>query len=318
MSAPRSLLVDGVAVDVAERDPGRLLEPLEDDDPAREIAVGLLPEGLLRPPVELVEKRRDGVGEAGRIQPRRVERVPRVALPLEVELHVVAAAAAAFEHRADVRAEVALDLEAETGGAALLVPRAPAQKLLGERPHARTGLARPDRPEDDRPGVEGLVPHHQPLRVANLAPLVGVVHLADDDARLRVVRGQRPRRKTRVALAPRPQPLEPHAPDRLRDEPEHEHQDPRREGRPQGERPVPERRLLADEDQETVVERKRMQPHPPHRHRAGRREPRYHVSGNPSACQTSASATPGASSKRRSARRPATARCRAATLSAPP
>ena len=312
------LLVHRVAVDVAQRHPGRILEPLEDDDPARQVAVRLLPEGLLPPPVELVEQRGDRVGEARRVHPRGVERVPGEALALEVELHVVVLAAARREHRLDVVAEVALHLQAETRRAALLVVGAPAQELLDERAHAGGGLAGAHRAEDDGAGVERLVAHHEPRGLADLLDPAGVMDLADDDRGLGVVGRERPRRQPAGARAARPVALEPHPPDGLGHRPEHEDQDAGREGRPHHQRPVPGGRLLPDEQEEAVVERERMRPHPPRRDRARGEEPGYHDSGSPSACQTSASATPAATAARRSASRSSSSRRRAATRSGPP
>ena len=182
----------------------------------RQVAVRLLPERFLAPPVQLVEQGGDGVGEARRVHPRGVQRVPGEALALEVELDVVVAAAALGEHRADVVAEVAFHFEAEPRRAALLVVGAPAQKLLDERAHAGGGLAGPDRPEDDGAGVERLVAHHEPSGLADLLDPVRVMDLADDDRGLGVVRRERPRRQPGGARAPRPVALEPHPPHGLR------------------------------------------------------------------------------------------------------
>ena len=285
--------------------------------PAREVRVALLPEGLLRAAVELVQQRGDRVRQIGRRKPRRVERVPRESLALQVQLAVVLAAPAVLEDLLGLVTEVAFHLENEPRRAALLVVRAPAQELPRERLHARRRLARAHRAENDGPRVQGLVPEHEPLGLADLPHLVGVMDLADHDPRLLVVGRQRPRGKPGGAGAPRADPLEPDPPHRLRHEPDHEHDHPGRDRRPRHDRPVPERRLLRDEEQETVVQRQRVEPHPPHRHGPRREQPDYH-SGNPSASHTSASAAPTARFARRSSMRLPITRRRLATSSAPP
>ena len=70
------LRVDRAAVDVLEGDPRSREEPVELDDPADEIRVGLLPEGLPALPKELVDERRDAVRERVGVEEGVVEGVP--------------------------------------------------------------------------------------------------------------------------------------------------------------------------------------------------------------------------------------------------
>ena len=111
--------VDGAVVEVAEGHPLVGERAVEFDQPADEVGVRLLPEGLLALAEELVEQRRDGVGERVAVQGGG-KGVPLPAAA-EGEFGVVVAPAGVFEHGADVVAEVALDFEHEGGGPLLRV-----------------------------------------------------------------------------------------------------------------------------------------------------------------------------------------------------
>ena len=103
------LRVDRAAVDVLQRDPAPGQEPVQFDDPAHEVRVGLLPERFSALAEELVDQGGDAVGERIGVEQRIVDRVP---LPgaVEADLQVVAPAPGAFEDPAHVVAEARLSL----------------------------------------------------------------------------------------------------------------------------------------------------------------------------------------------------------------
>ena len=103
------LRVDRAAVDVLQRDPAPRQEPVQFDDPAHEVRIGLLPERFAALAEELVDQGGDAVGERIGVEQRIVERVP---LPgtTEADLQVVVPAPGLLEDPPHVVAEVALDL----------------------------------------------------------------------------------------------------------------------------------------------------------------------------------------------------------------
>ena len=126
-------------VEVAEGHPlvGQSAVPF--DQPADEVGVRLLPEGLLVLAEELVEQGGDGVGERVAVHFGR-QGVPLPAAP-ESEFRVVVSPAGVFEDGADVVAEVTLDFEYESGGPLLRVRR---NRM--ERPECRPEVGGPSRP----------------------------------------------------------------------------------------------------------------------------------------------------------------------------
>ena len=107
---PREQLrVDRAAVDVLQRDPAPRQEPVQFDDPAHEIRIGLLPERFATLAEELVDQGRDAVGERIGVEQRIVERVP---LPgtAEADLQVVVPAPGLLEDPPHVVAEAGISL----------------------------------------------------------------------------------------------------------------------------------------------------------------------------------------------------------------
>ena len=66
-------LVDGAVVHVAQRHPSAGQHPVQLDDPADEIRVGLLPERFFALAEQLIQEGRDRVGERVRIEPCRTQ-----------------------------------------------------------------------------------------------------------------------------------------------------------------------------------------------------------------------------------------------------
>ena len=88
----------------------------------------------------------------------------------------------------------------------------PAEQLPGKRVHARRGLPGPDRPEDGDSGIEAAFRDHEPVRVGHLPRLDRVMRLPDDNGRVLVRCGHRPRRQPALALFLRWSRLEPDPP----------------------------------------------------------------------------------------------------------
>ena len=103
------LRVDRAAVDVLQRDPAPRQEPVQFDDPAHEVRVGLLPERLAALAEELVDEGGDAVGERVSVEQGIVERVP---LPgaVEPDLQIVVASSGLLEDPAHAVAEVRISL----------------------------------------------------------------------------------------------------------------------------------------------------------------------------------------------------------------
>src|SRR5437867_2315450 len=135
---------------------------VEQDDELDEVRVGLLPEGLLATPVEVIEERGDPVGESVGVEVV-VQRIVAV-LGLEAHLEVVGPAPVPAEDLAHPVAEVALDLQDKAPDAPLRVAVPEGQDLLGEGIHARGGLAAPDRPEDGDAREEASLGNRKPVR----------------------------------------------------------------------------------------------------------------------------------------------------------
>ena len=157
-------------------------------DPAHEVGVRLLPERFSTLAEELVDERRDAVGQRVGIEQRIVERVP---LPraAEPDLEVVVRAPGVLEDAADLMAEVALDLEQERARAAAGIVGPPGEELAGERIHAGGGLAGADGTHDEDAGVEPLLRDHEPRRPLALARHGRMVQFADHE-RGRLVPGR--------------------------------------------------------------------------------------------------------------------------------
>ena len=153
--------VDGALVDVEERHVAAQ-HLVEQDDELDEVRVGLLPEGLLAAPVEVIEERGDPVGESVGVEVV-VKRIVAV-LGLEAHLEVVGLAPVPAEDLAHPVAEVALDLQDQASDAPLRVPVPEGEDLLGEGIHARGRLAAPDRPEDGDAREEASLGNRKPVR----------------------------------------------------------------------------------------------------------------------------------------------------------
>ena len=252
---PRQQLgVDRAAIDVAERDPATRQEPVQLDDPAHEVRVGLLPERLAALAEELVDERGDGVGERVGVEQGIVEGVP---LPraLEPDLDVVVPPARLLEHPADAVAEVALDLEDQGAGPAVGTVGLPGEELLGERVHAGGGLAGADGAYDQHAGVEAGLGDHEPGGPLALAGHGRMVQLADHDRRRGVGRRRRPAGQpaaARPAHGAQPGP-EPDPPDREDEAPGEQHGDAGRGVVPDRERPVERRFVVGHEVERGVV-----------------------------------------------------------------
>ena len=198
----QKLGVDGTVIHVAEGDPMTGQRPVKLDDPADEVGAGLLPEGLLAGPEELVEQRGDAVGQRVGIHVRR-EGVPLPAAA-EPDLQVVAPASRLVEDLPDLVAEVAFDFKHQAGRAFRLVVRLPAEQLPGEGMHAGRRLAGADRAEDGEPGVEPPLVEGEPLGPVNLSRLCGVMQFPNDEAGLvGVIVGPRRKYAARSAEATR-------------------------------------------------------------------------------------------------------------------
>ena len=83
--------------------------PIQFDDPAHEIRIGLLPERFSALAEELVDEGGDAVGERVGVEQRIVERVP-LQRAVEPDLQVVAAAPGVVEYAAHAVAEAAISL----------------------------------------------------------------------------------------------------------------------------------------------------------------------------------------------------------------
>ena len=186
---PREQLrVHGAAVDVPERDPAPRQEPVQLHDPAHEVRVRLLPERFSTLAEELVDERRDAVGQRVGIEQRIVERVP---LPgaVEPDFEVVVPAAGVLEDAADLVAEIPLDLEHQRARPAARIVGPPGEQLLGEGVHAGGGLAGADGTHDEDAGVEPLLGDDEPGGPLALARHGRMMQFADDE-RGRLVAGR--------------------------------------------------------------------------------------------------------------------------------
>ena len=103
------LRVDRAAVDVLQCDPAPRQEPVQFDDPAHEVRVGLLPERFATLAEELVDEGGDTVGERVGVEQRIVERVP-LQRAVEPDLEVVVPAPGVVEDAAHAVAEAGISL----------------------------------------------------------------------------------------------------------------------------------------------------------------------------------------------------------------
>ena len=129
-------LVDGAVVHVSQRHPshaavGTWQHAVQLDNPADEVRIGLLPEGLFALTKELIQEGRDRVRQGVRIEPGGTQRVPRDAA-IETQLDVVVAPAQFGQHGADVVTKIALHFKDERGGAPVGIAGLPVQELGGQ------------------------------------------------------------------------------------------------------------------------------------------------------------------------------------------
>ena len=199
--AAEQFRIHRAAVDVLQRDPAPRQEPVQFDDPAHEIRIGLLPERFAALAEELVDEGGDAVGERVGVEQRIVERVP-LQRAVEPDLEVVAAAPGVVEDPAHAVAEVALDLEHKGAGPAPGPVGLPREELLGERVHAGRGLAGADGADDEHAGVEPRLGNDEPGGPLALARDDGMVQLADRRARARHRSARRARRAARPGRRP--------------------------------------------------------------------------------------------------------------------
>ena len=239
------------AVDVLQRDPAPRQEPVQFDDPAHEIRIGLLPERFSALAEELVDEGGDAVGERVGVEQRIVERVP-LQRAVEPDLEVVAAAPGVVEDAAHAVAEVALDLEHKGTGPAPGPVGLPREELLGERVHAGGGLAGADGADDEHAGVEPRLGNDEPGGPLALARNDGMVELADHE-RGRVVLGRGgPGGEPAPAAAPCGR-LKPHPPDREAHAPGKDDDDGRDRVVPDADHGVKARIVVGDEVQNRVA-----------------------------------------------------------------
>ena len=123
-------VLEDVAIHLGE---GRVAvrEAPQQDDELEQIRVRLLPERLLRLAEQVVDQRRDGVGNGVRIE-IVVERVV-ADVATEADLGVVRGTSGTREHPVHLLAEVALDFEDKAANLALGIAGLPAEELVGVR-----------------------------------------------------------------------------------------------------------------------------------------------------------------------------------------
>ena len=249
---PAELLrVDRAAVDVLQRDPAPRQEPVQFDDPAHEVRVGLLPERFATLAEELVDQGGDAVGERVGVEQRIVERVP---LPsaTEADLQVVVPAPGLLEDPPHVVAEVALDLEHQGAGPAPGPVGLPREELLGERIHAGRGLAGADGADDEHARIQPRLGNDEPGGPLALARNDGMVELADHERGRGIVRRGGPGGQPAPA-APSCTRLEPYSPDREAKAPGEHHGDGGRHVVPDADHRVEARIVVGDEVQHGVA-----------------------------------------------------------------
>ncbi len=183
----KELFVDGAVVHVAQGDPPdgaapvlRRDAPVELDDPADEIGVGLLPEGFLALAEQLIEQGRHGIRQRVRIEPGGAQGIPCHA-PVEVHFQVVLAAVVVHQDLLDVVAKIAFHFKDERRGAALGIGRLPAEQLAGKGVHTGGRFPGPDGTEDRHAGIQAALRDHEPFGRGTLDRADRVMHLADDD-----------------------------------------------------------------------------------------------------------------------------------------
>ena len=239
------------AVDVLQRDPALRQEPIQFDDPAHEIRIGLLPERFAALAEELVDEGCDAVGERVGVEQRIVERVP-LQRAVEPDLEVVAAAPGVVEDAAHAVAKVALDLEHKGAGPAPGPVGLPREELLGERVHAGGGLAGADRADDEHAGVEPRLGNDEPGGPLALARDDGMVELADHERGRGIVRRGGPDGQAAPAAASCTR-LKPHPPDREAHAPGEDDDDGRGRVVPDADHRVKARIVVGDEVQHGVA-----------------------------------------------------------------
>ena len=211
----------------------------------------------------LVDEARDGVGERVGVKLAVAQRVPPPATP-DAQLDVVVGPPGVGQDAAHLMAEVALDLQDESGDAPSRVPGLPAQELARERPHAGRRLARADRAADEDAGVQAQLGDDEPPPIGHFALRYRMVHLADHQGGRRVVCAGRPRREhagDRAAAGAR----EPHAACGHADRHEPDDGDGGRQIVPGPDPRVEARRVDRDQVGDRVGAGRRERPPDPHR-----------------------------------------------------
>ena len=139
--------------------------PVQFDDPAHEIRIGLLPERFSALAEELVDEGGDAVGERVGVEQRIVERVP-LQRAVEPDLEVVAAAPGVVEDAAHAVAEVGISLRKSRWYNDLATPyglRVSHGVSEGCKPYYPLGLRQKRRdlearPQHDRPTLSAARP----------------------------------------------------------------------------------------------------------------------------------------------------------------
>ena len=80
--------VDRALVDIPEGHPTVGKDPVQLDNPLHQIRVGLLPERIFPLPEQLIQERRNGIGQGVGIEPVRGQGVP-LPFPAHAKLHVI-------------------------------------------------------------------------------------------------------------------------------------------------------------------------------------------------------------------------------------
>ena len=187
-------LVNGAVVHVAQRHPSAGQHPVQLDDPADQIRVGLLPERFVALAEALIQEGRDRVGERVRIEPGGIERVPRQPA-IRDSARCSRRLGPTRSASGGCRGKNRLSLQ---GPARRRAARdcPPASSRAGARTGAYTPTSCRTRPRRQSPRrYRGHAPGSSAIRGPALDGSDRVMDLADDDRRRVGRRRKRPRRK---------------------------------------------------------------------------------------------------------------------------
>ncbi len=135
---------------------------MEKDDEFNEVCVRLLPEGFLAPAEEVIQERRNVVGQRVSVEVT-IQGVVAV-LGAETDFDIVLSPVMTFQNISYFVAEVSFHFQKEAANPLFFVARAVGENLLREGVHAAARLAGTDCADDGGTREEAALRDREPMR----------------------------------------------------------------------------------------------------------------------------------------------------------